>query len=83
MGAAGITAIKDGRQLWFGDTGIVLVSNPSHSNYRGDWNLVQSPEILTLTIEDTEGITVSEPGTLALFGLGLAGLGFARRRKAA
>ena len=35
VGAAGITAIKDGRQLWFGDTGIVLVSNPSHSNYRG------------------------------------------------
>ncbi len=26
---------------------------------------------------------VTEPGTLALFGLGLAGLGFARRRKAA
>lgn len=27
--------------------------------------------------------TVPEPGTLALFGLGLAGFGFARRRKAA
>ena len=26
---------------------------------------------------------VPEPGTLAIFGLGLAGLGFARRRKAA
>jgi len=29
------------------------------------------------------GTAIPEPGTLALFGLGLAGLGFARRRKAA
>ena len=31
---------------------------------------------------DNVRINVPEPGTLALFGLGLAGLGFARRKKA-
>jgi len=38
-------------------------------------NLLQTPQQPTAP--------VAEPGTLALFGLGLAGLGFARRRKAA
>ena len=38
--------------------------------------------ILTITTEDTPAENVPEPGTLTLFGLGLAGLGFARRRKA-
>ncbi len=38
------------------------------------------------TLERLTGVGVNgvkEPGTLAIFGLGLAGLGFARRRKAA
>jgi hypothetical protein len=34
-------------------------------------------------IEISQTATIPEPGALALFGLGLAGLGFARRRKAA
>ncbi|WP_282611179.1 PEP-CTERM sorting domain-containing protein [Pelagibius sp. Alg239-R121] len=33
------------------------------------------------TISDPHSVAISEPGTLALLGLGLAGLGFARRRK--
>ena len=38
--------------------------------------------ILTITTEDAPAEYIPEPGTLTLFGLGLAGLGFARRRKA-
>lgn len=36
-----------------------------------------------LTLDASSPVAMPEPGTLALFGLGLAGLGFARRSKAA
>ena len=38
---------------------------------------------LTLTVNAGTVVAASEPVTIALFGLGLAGLGFARRKRAA
>ena len=48
----------------------------------GSSNTNNSPGAWTL-VSSTGGSPIPEPGTLALFGLSLAGLGFARRRKAA
>lgn len=55
------------------------------SQTSGDWSsFFADKSVRDLGVSDQNWtLRIPEPGTLALFGLGLAGLGFVRRRKAA
>ena len=64
------------------------MSNWGYADNATDANLVQNGGInnavdMGIWAYQTGNVNVSEPGSIALLGLGLAGLGFARKKKAA
>jgi len=72
-GALGLADVGDAVYVWDATTGISLLAHGGHLWSNG-W--------LGLNIDAIEAAAIPEPATLALLGLGLAGLGAARRRRA-
>lgn len=73
------SAIPQVLELSHGPNDIQLTIPNTGLSFNDGREIIMEARILLVT----DHLTVPEPGTLALFGLGLVGLGFARRRKAA
>jgi hypothetical protein len=83
-------SVFDAANMLLGSTNVSVPSGGS-----GFFGVISDTDVITrVSVNNTSAFdviddvafgtaSIPEPGTLALFGLGLAGLGFARRRKAA
>ncbi len=90
---AGFTAVTDNPCCSWHFTGDVSISNALWSTFDNDgmldvsWtngsgvNAIASSNYVTWSLNGVEASSVPEPATLALVGLGLAGIGFSRKRK--
>lgn len=57
-----------------------LFDGAAAASFSGGWSVAWKKDLSHLSIYAKDGVTISEPASLALFGFGLLGLGLARRR---